>query len=342
MWQNQHVVEKDFAAGTCGAVGEHNLRTLVGTSVGVWERPAMTAPLAFLRYQRELGAARTALSDDHVFVALIDSGGENNRIATLAPGESLILGRHKNCDLHVDQPNMALRQTALHIGHGSTGAAPFIRVWDLHTGKTLSCENGQALESLASDGPVFLSLGRYHLALIPLGQLPHTLALGTSEAWAALPQRAFLTVMAEGTASRLVSQSDPTSIVSSITKLPSSIDLAALEATPVPSEAAVGSIIIQGPRKTREFRLGIEHLERGILIGRYGRCLGRGLDATVSRVHLMLASVGGEIVAIDTASTAGSKLGSEPFRTHRLERESKLWLGKHSYLIWHQAAIGAA
>lgn len=313
-----------------------NRRTLVDGSVGLWSRPSMLAPVAFLRYLRELSAARETYSDQHVFLTLVDSGGEANRSMVLGPGQSAIVGRHSKCDIKLEHENVALRHLAVHVAKPTQSLAgrALLRVWDLHTGKTLTCEDGANVEALEADGPVFLSLGRYHLAMIPLGQLPTRMPLSTKEAWASLPKREFITSLAQGTGTALLPERRFDSGTSSVTHMPSSIGLHALERSQVDPIDIVATLVVQGRDKRREFSIGAQHLERGLLIGRYRRCVGSGLDATVSRVHLMIATIGGETVAIDTASTVGTRLDNEKFATTRLSGPKKIWLSKHSYLVW--------
>lgn len=299
----------------------------------------MSAPIAFLRYMRELTDARAQYSAQHVFLTLVDSGGEANRSMVLAPGESAIIGRHTNCDVKLCHENVALRHVAVHVGKPceANGGRVHLRVWDLHTGKPLTCEDGAEVEALESDGPVFLSIGRYHMAIIPLGQVPATMPLSTREAWASLPQREFLSSLAQGTGTGLLPERRFDLGTSSVTRMPSSIGLQALESSQPHPIDTVATLVIQGSDKRREFSVGEQHLERGILIGRYRRCVGSGLDATVSRVHLMLATVNGATVAIDTGSTVGSRIGSDRFQTAPLVGPTKIWLSKHSYLVWRPA-----
>ncbi len=296
----------------------------------------MAAPIAFLRYARELGEARATHSNEHVFLTLVDSGGEANRSMVLGPGESAIIGRHTKCDLRIDHNNVALRHLAVHVAspHQAIPCRSLIRIWDLYTGKALTSEDGNDVEALEADGPVFLSLGRYHLAMIPLGQLPETLPVSTREAWASLPKREFLSSMAQGTGTAILPEKRMELGTSSVTRMPSSVGLSAIESSQIRQVDTVATLVVQGKRKRREFKISDEHLERGILIGRYPRCVGSGLDSRVSRVHLMLANIGGKTVAIDTASTVGSCRGTERFQTTVLGGNTKIWLSKDSYLVW--------
>lgn len=334
------VVGDKLAEGTGVLTNSVNTNTIHDGDMGLWERPPMLAPMAFLRYLRELTRARATYSDNEVFVCIVDSGGEVNRTMILSPGESAIIGRHTQCDMRMSHGNVALRQLAVHVGHVSTGRRPLLRVWDLHTGQSLTSEEGRKIEALASDGPVFLSLGRYHLAILPLGQLPKAMPVSTREAWAALPRRNFLSALAEGSGTRLLPEKlGGVSGTSSITRMPSSISLKEIERTPVAPDSRIGTLVVQSQDQGLKFDLGMEHLERGILVGRYSRCLGVGLGLRVSRVHLMLASVGGEVVAIDTSSTAGCEIDEVRIKSSRLTAKTKIVLGRHAYLIWRPRKI---
>lgn len=324
-----------MAGGTGALAKVGNCQTLCDSSMGLFERPAMVASIAFLRYQHELWAARAAHDDDAIFVAIVDSGGEPNRATTITPGDSIIIGRHSQCDLQLNHKNVALRQLAVHVGRNSTGTAPLIRLWDLHTGKTLLSEDGKKIEALSSNGPVFLSLGRYHLAIIPLGQIPRTMPASTSDAWATLPQRATISALGEGSRQTLLPERfGGPSTTSSITLLPSSIGLRDIERTPVALNSRVATLYLHSEEMRLTFHVGHEHLERGILIGRYGRCLGAGFDRSVSRVHLLLTTVDGEVIAIDSASTVGSRISSLRIKSLHLNSETKIYLSKKSYLRW--------
>jgi hypothetical protein len=74
------------------------------------------------------------------------------------------------------------------------------------------------------------------------------------------------------------------------------------EDEPVHGELAVSS------RGRREIvRVGLEALRRGLLVGRYERCHSRTVtDERVSRVHLLLVELAGQVCAIDLASSNGT------------------------------------
>jgi hypothetical protein len=64
-------------------------------------------------------------------------------------------------------------------------------------------------------------------------------------------------------------------------------------------EVSAGERVVRAP-------VGLAALDRGVLFGRYERCVGSSLcDANVSRVHALLVARAGELVMLDTGSTNG-------------------------------------
>jgi hypothetical protein len=330
-----HLVRGKIAGGTGKLATIDNSQTISDSSMGLFGRPAMAAPMAFRSYARQLWAARAKSHDNDVYVVIVDSGGEANRHMTLSPGDSIIIGRHSQCDLQIPHKNVALRQLAVHVSHTSTGKLPRLRLWDLHTGKTLLGEDGQKIEALSSDGPVFLSLGRYHLAMVPLGQIPKNMPATMRDAWSSLPQRTLLSALGQGSKQTLLPErfGGPRS-TTSITLLPSSIGLRELSQTPVAPDQSIATLYVESPDMSLKFQVGHEHLERGILLGRYGRCLGSGFDRSVSRVHVLLATIAGEVIAIDAASTVGCRISSLRIKSLHLNSDTTIHLSKRSLLRW--------
>jgi hypothetical protein len=72
----------------------------------------------------------------------------------------------------------------------------------------------------------------------------------------------------------------------------------------------------------------------GVLIGRYDRCAFGAEDTRLSRVHLLIVRDGGEIWAVDTASSNGTTAAGEPIRQHRLGDATRLLLGGRVHLRW--------
>ena len=79
-----------------------------------------------------------------------------------------------------------------------------------------------------------------------------------------------------------------------------------------------------------------------MLLGRYERCgilLAEG--AGLSRVHLLLVRMGGEMLAIDTASTNGTWRGPVEVRTTALEDSDSLELGASLVVHWRRLPQGS-
>jgi hypothetical protein len=91
-----------------------------------------------------------------------------------------------------------------------------------------------------------------------------------------------------------------------------------------------------GQQKQRR-KVSAECLERGILIGRYDRC-GLSFDglSELSRVHLLLVRIGGEVWAIDTASTHGVRRGEGKIPATVLGDRDALVLAKVLEIDWQR------
>jgi hypothetical protein len=89
------------------------------------------------------------------------------------------------------------------------------------------------------------------------------------------------------------------------------------------SDPPVGQLEVTALGTRRLFPVGAQALAEGILLGRYDRCQGWDVlaDTEVSRVHALIVQLRHRLVAVDTASTNGTFLG-----THRV-RVAELWDG---------------
>ncbi len=101
-----------------------------------------------------------------------------------------------------------------------------------------------------------------------------------------------------------------------------------LGALRVRSEKGVSTIIV-GPRAARE----------GALFGRYDRCDNEGLtvlsNGRISRVHMLLIEIAGQLYAIDAASTNGIWVGEQERRVVPLRFGKRWMLGdKLAWMEW--------
>jgi hypothetical protein len=111
-----------------------------------------------------------------------------------------------------------------------------------------------------------------------------------------------------------------------------------------PSESTVGTLEVVGRGGIERVAVGPEALERGVLVGRYPRCSGAHdrLDASLSRVHLLVIRLADRVYAIDTSSTNGTRdMGGTAVRIVELEEGTGLLLGLGGARVrWVPAAGG--
>tara|TARA_R110002073_G_scaffold336544_1_gene535012 strand:+ start:2604 stop:3623 length:1020 start_codon:yes stop_codon:yes gene_type:complete len=326
-----------FASGTGSASGPQkkteNARTMAGFTGGVFAREPMSGAIALTRYESALRDAACVHARDRVFVAFIDSDGSNSQSRVFAPGESIVFGRHEQARLHHSSMDVSLRHVAIAVAPSSTAEAPLIRMWDLATERPFKTEDGMVSKAVTADGPVFASVGAVHLAVIPLGVLPEKLPMGTRALWKALPARDVLSRVAGGSAVRPVPepQERHPGRITRVTRIPS----AAAPQDCAPG-MAIAELCLTSDEASRTYRISLEALERGILIGRYARCLSiAGELESLSRVHLLISKIGRDVVAIDTASTFGSTRSMErAFETAVLAEHDKMLLANALLVEW--------
>lgn len=96
----------------------------------------------------------------------------------------------------------------------------------------------------------------------------------------------------------------------------------------------IGAMTVTARGSSQRIAIGERAAEAGILLGRYERCDTHGASVVshhgISRVHLLLLSVGGAVYAIDTGSTNGTyRTGSDAeVRITRLDDDLELILGE--------------
>jgi hypothetical protein len=284
------------------------------------------------------------LAPGSVVVVAVGDRGEIAS-AVIAPGAGLTIGRHSLCRLRLPDDGISLRQLTCANASGPNG--PLLRVWDLHTGRPFATEDGAAAQAVVADGPLYLRLGGCALWLLPTaGPSPgRAWPPSAADAWAALPSRHIVSRLAEGTSAALL----PGRAVEAPARSP--WEAGGTRVTRVLGTAALGELAVEagavasleveldGVRK--RYAVGAEHLERGVLIGRYDRCgTVIGDNDRVSRVHLLIASVGAEVWAMDTASTNGTELDGALIEAARLSERAVLWVA--DVVVRWRYRVGAA
>ena len=268
----------------------------------------------------------------------VDGEGSVLGAVSVEPGQALIIGRHTGCGLRLPSDTVSLRQLALYVPSGAPGAAPDIRLWDLHTEHLFHTEDGRPGAAVAAQGLLYVSVEEYALLFVPTrGASEEEWPRRSEEAWAALPPRHFLDRQAPTADRRRPSRHlrlDGQEYHTNVTRLGPLMLLSGHERP----DAAWGSLRLVGPRSEEEHHISLARLEQGVLLGRYERCgvLLGGQDTGLSRVHLLLVHLGGELLALDTASTNGTWRGPVEIQTTVLEDSDTLELGETLVLRWRR------
>lgn len=250
-----------------------------------------------------------------------------------------IVGRHDRCDLYLPgSDQLALRQLAVIVSpvrdwRVGTSDVSF-RMLDLRTVGGMIDEQSRHLRGLRSEGPTFVRCGGYLVLALPLGDATDWPA-SADDAWACLPERVYFDERPDrvrGSVVAIPPMRDPH--LTPIVRLtgPSEIGMVAVR-----SDEIAGRVEIRGPMGKGAIDLGREALSDGVLLGRYARCDGAGLatDESMSRVHLLLAHLDDRLLAIDTASTNGTRFpGGVERRVVELTDNAELELGANTRVRW--------
>jgi len=176
-----------------------------------------------------------------------------------------------------------------------------VRVLDLATPTGFHAESGSSLRMLEGDGPLVFHAASYAFFVFPTGVPPPWDATAPSP-WLSLPQRAHVATPRDPMRPRPRRADGATSVTFGHELLATHH-----EKLVQGHEVPVGVLRIATDGRTTSFPVGARALERGVIIGRYERCVGEGLasDDNVSRVHAVLLSHRGQTFIVDAGSTNG-------------------------------------
>ncbi|MCA9678641.1 MAG: FHA domain-containing protein [Kofleriaceae bacterium] len=282
--------------------------------------------------------------------------------AKVGAANAAVVGRHGHCDLYLDgDPAMSLRHLALVVAPlaaGATRPQVAFRLLDLRTRTAFLDEGGRRLESVTAEGATFVAVGSHALFFLVTGD-DTVWPESASEAWKCIPERVYLDEvgaepdrwarrrkspfpeeptdgagrMAEGTG--VIEIPDPGPVDNGRITL--------VRTRPGPARAQVslvgdgdtelGALQVTAKGKSQRISVGERAAAGGILLGRYDRCDTHGATVVahhgVSRVHLLVLSVGDAVYAIDTGSTNGTfrRGHDDEVRIVRLEAGQDLVLG---------------
>jgi hypothetical protein len=312
-----------------------NTRTREGGGTG-WEHrlPAPAAREAFIAAYGQLRDMARATRGPAVLVAAVDSHGRERGSALIKPDHSLTVGRHTECGLRLPDEFIALRHLVAHAHLEAPRAAPTIHLWDLHTGQPFLTEDGQPSVAVTSQGLLYAAVGQYALLFVPIRERAALPWPARAEAaWSMFPPRQFTephTHVSRALPFRRLRE-DGQAFKTPVSREDRLLRLGEGGRSPNPW----GLVRLVHGEQAVQFPMSREHLEQGVLLGRYERC-GIAVESltTLSRVHLMLIRLGEEVLAIDTASTNGTWRARRRIGTVMLNSLDALELGKKLQLQW--------
>ena len=106
-------------------------------------------------------------------------------------------------------------------------------------------------------------------------------------------------------------------------------------------ERSVGDLVLVARGEVHRVSLGATAPARGLVLGRYDRCLGGAVSLShqVSRVHAVVVAIAGEVHIIDVGSTNGVNAMGAEVRCEPMKRG--LWFGLAELTVtWEPACEG--
>lgn len=294
----------------------HNNRTV---AAGARPQPGLNYRQLFLQHYSVIRA--TCLDFGEVGLAIFAVNMMSNRLAeplclpaTIDGPTTALIGRHGRSDLYLDEdPALSLRHLVVILEPPKSfiNSEVRFRVLDCRTGQIFRDEGERKLESIVAEGPVFLQCGQYALMFLVTGD--HTnFPMNGEDAWSFIPERVYLE---ETRAARPARYATPSLPAWAEGKRPTFVTMIGRPVNayePQSVEGQRGKLSISSMEDDLSLPIGEEAAHRGLLLGCYERCHGRVVSALssegISRVHLLLIDVAGELYAIDTGSTNGTYL----------------------------------
>jgi len=265
---------------------------------------------------------------------------------TVGEFESVIVGRHNHTDLFLPTDRLlSLRHIAVVLYPPRPGRGVRYRVVDLRSGVAFSDEHGRRLESVEADGPLMLRSASFAMLVFPTDETGASWPDDPDEAWARVPPREFVEAqdVPPDRAFPWVGSHPPLRVErgawrdqsTTATTFPGPVlPRRALQV----GETACGELRVSSQTGAVALRAGRHGLRRGLLLGRYDRCDTRGLPVlshnSLSRVHLLVVELDGELLAVDTGSTNGTWVEGRRTRCARLDPGRRLLLAGIADVEW--------
>jgi hypothetical protein len=317
--------------------GARNAGTLMIDTAEFARLRGISCEVAFITHYDHIRATCAAVEGRGLVVFAIDEEGiaATAVLASRTDGiDVAILGRHGKTDLWLGHdPAMALRHLAvITLPTDESGRCRY-RVLDLRTRTGFTDELDTPIRGFDADGPVFARVGQHTLLFVTVDGREKW-PLDPLRAWDVLPDRVYREA-------DVVPRHRP-----KLRRTFQDVDVTGVRSIPGPAfvgrhEAGtpMGELAITCQGRNMSLRIGDRQARGGVLLGRYDRCDTARLPVLthpdVSRVHLLLLELDGQLYAIDTASTNGVWKGQHEVRGHRLAHGDTLTFGRDlAFLEW--------
>jgi hypothetical protein len=249
-----------------------------------------------------------------------------------------IIGRHRHADLSLGaEGSLSLRHCVVVV---TLEGQRTLRTWvsDLDSEAGLRSEDRAAVSSVESDGPFLLQAPGGALVFVPSGWgVPWQ--PDAADPFETLPRRCSFTGAFDPRAAL-----PATSVMVGSTKVhfhegPTS--KRAPRQTLLDGELELGQVEVSAAGRQAVVPVGLAALERGLLFGRYDRCVGAGLfDGSISRVHALLVARARQLVMVDTGSTNGLFCGGRLVRCEQVVPQAWYELAAGARVRWLPRAAG--
>lgn len=269
--------------------------------------------------------------------ALNSAGAQVGRVWLHATPElrAATIGRHGHADLHLPGSGDLSLRHCLVLVHLRDGR-PRADVLDLDSELGLSDEAEHPVGAVESEGSFFLRLPGLLLFFAPSGAgLP----------WSPLAPDAFSTLPPR----KVVQQ--PRTPGRCARPEPLEVTVVRVSDSPLHSrdlkrsgEPALGNLVLESEGVSLSLPVGLSALERGVVLGRYERCVGYellGSNGSVSRVHACLVLRGEQVVLVDAGSTNGLTRDLHAVRCEPIVPRARYLLHHDAFALW-EPAPGAA
>lgn len=295
----------------------------------------------FNRHQRDLAGIVLAQPRVGLFVFALGANGRRRGHLWLQADAGVragIIGRHSRADLSLgSEGSLSLRHCVVVV---TLDGPRTLHTWvsDLDSEAGLLSEDRASVSAVESDGPFLLQAPGGALVFVPSGWgVPWS--PDATDPFETLPRRCSLTGAFDPRA--VLAEPPVTPRGTSVHFQEGPASKRAPRQTLLDDELELGQVEVSAANRHAVVPVGMAALERGLLFGRYDRCVGASLfDASISRVHALLVARAGQLVMVDTGSTNGLFCGGRLVRCEQVVAQAWYELSAGARVRWLPRAAG--